>query len=50
MLFHMKIVDDAVVADATTPRRGLSFEALDIALEGIVLHGKEGGFNAGLIF
>lgn len=47
MLFNVEIVEDAVIAD-TTPRRSLSFEALDVAAEGILLHRKKSVLNARL--
>jgi hypothetical protein len=47
---NLEIVDDAVIADTAAPCRSLSFEALDVASEGILLHGKEGVFNARPIF
>ncbi len=50
MLFSVQIIDDAVIANTATPRRSLSFEALDVAAEGIVLHRKQGVPNVRLIF
>ena len=50
LLFNVEVVDDAVIADAATPCRSLSFEALDIAAEGILLHREQGVLNARLIF
>ena len=50
MFFEVEIVDDAVIADTTAPRRNLSFEALDVAAEGILLHRKQGVPNARLVF
>ena len=49
MLLNVEIVDDAVIADTTTPRRSLSFEALDVAAEGILLHRKKSVLNARLV-
>jgi hypothetical protein len=34
VLFNVEIVDDAVIADATTPCGSLSFESLDVAAKG----------------
>jgi hypothetical protein len=45
----MEIIDDAVIADTTTPRRSLPFEALDVAAEGILLHRKKSVLNARLV-
>ena len=50
MFFNLEIVEDAVIADTATPRRSLSFEALDVAAEGILLHRKKSVFNARLVF
>src|ERR1039458_4633784 len=50
LLLDVEIVDDAVIADTTTPRRSLSFEALDVAAEGILLHRKQGVPNARPVF
>jgi len=50
MLFNMEIVDDAVIADTTTPRRSLSFEVLDVAAKGILLHRKKSVLNACPVF
>ena len=49
MLFNVEIVDDTVIADATTPCRTLSFESLDVAAKGILLHRKQCVLNARLI-
>jgi hypothetical protein len=48
-LFNVEIVDDAVIAGTPPPCRGLSFEALDVAAEGILLHRKQGVPNARLV-
>jgi hypothetical protein len=37
---NVEIVDDAVIAYAAAPRTGLSFEAFDVAAEGILLKGS----------
>ena len=50
LFLNVEIVDDAVIADTATPRRGLSFEAFDVAAEGVLLHRKQGVLNASLIF
>jgi hypothetical protein len=49
MLFNIQVVDDAVIANSTTPRRNLSFEALDVAAKGILLHRKQSVLNARLV-
>lgn len=48
--FEIEIEQDAVVADSASPRRRLSLEALQIALEGVRFHRKQRGFNACLLF
>ena len=50
MLLNLEIVDNAVIANATAPRSGLSFQALNVAAEGILLHCEQGVLNARLIF
>ena len=50
VLINVEIVDDAVIADPTAPRRSLSFEALNVAAEGILLHRKQSVPNARLVF
>ena len=47
---NVEIVDDAVIADTAAPRCSLSFEAFDVAAEGILLHCEQGVLNACLIF
>src|ERR1039458_5534163 len=50
MLLNIQIVNDAVIADATTPSGGLSFKTLYITQEGVLLHGEKSSSNARLIF
>lgn len=50
MLLNIQIVNDAVIADATTPSGRLSFKALYITQEGVLLHGEKSTPNARLIF
>ncbi|HEV3037176.1 MAG TPA: hypothetical protein VHA33_05255 [Candidatus Angelobacter sp.] len=45
----MKIVNDTVVANASTPSRWLPLQSHNIATEGICLHRLQGAANASLI-
>ena len=49
-LIKIQVVHYAVAAHAPPPRRRRALQALDIALERILLHGEEGSPNARLIF
>lgn len=46
----MQIINDAVIANAAAPRRGLSSETLDISVERIFLHSEQSSSNVCLIF
>ncbi len=48
-LIEIQIVYHSVVPHAPAPTRGMSLQALDIALEGIPFHGEQSGPNARLI-
>lgn len=49
-LFEIEVKQDAIVTDPSAPGRRLSFEASEVALEGIILDGQQGSLNARLLF